>query len=114
MVFGYKHQLLEQLKSEDNPATTLLLVVLILYAQVFGYALHAPGRAVQPLLELLKPHIPLDSHFKPLEEYQKLVIQYLKEGSHQEEDKLLKEKIQTIKQTANLKSSQSREQSEEK
>jgi len=98
-VFSYKQQLLEQLKAEDNPATVLLLVVLILCAQIFGYALHAPGRAVSALLTALKPQLPPEI-YKPLDEYHNMVVQYLSKDEHKKEDddKLLNEKLPAIKQ----------------
>ncbi|EFJ17682.1 hypothetical protein SELMODRAFT_113645 [Selaginella moellendorffii] len=68
LFFAYRKNLSEQVDQEQDPIALLPKVVALLYVQVHGRALQAPGRAMSSAVARLKSAIP-DKAFSTLDQY---------------------------------------------
>ncbi len=95
LVLAHRQALLDQLVNEENPATALQLVCVILYLKKQNVVLHAPGRSVPMILTKLKELIPPATSTQ-LTEFQQLVVKFLTAPDDQVKA-ALKNKIQGLK-----------------
>ena len=56
-MFHHRQTLIEQLKSESDPAMTLHLSVVVLFQTMTQVMLHAPGRLVPSIITFLANHL---------------------------------------------------------
>ncbi|CAN4119993.1 unnamed protein product [Withania somnifera] len=73
LLHSYRKDLTSQVSVETDPVSLLPQVVSLLYVQVHGKALQAPGRAISATVSRLKDKLD-DSAFKTLVEYQSATV----------------------------------------
>ncbi|KAF3633355.1 E3 UFM1-protein ligase 1 -like protein [Capsicum annuum] len=76
LLHSYRKDLTSQVSAETDPVSLLPQVVSLLYVQVHGKALQAPGRAISAALSRLKDKLD-DSAFKTLVDYQSGTVSVL-------------------------------------
>nr|XP_016507058.1 PREDICTED: E3 UFM1-protein ligase 1 homolog [Nicotiana tabacum] len=76
LLHSYRKDLTSQVSAEMDPVSLLPQVISLLYAQVHGKALQAPGRAISAAVARLKDKLD-DSAFKTLVEYQSGTVSLL-------------------------------------
>ncbi|PRP85355.1 E3 UFM1-protein ligase 1-like [Planoprotostelium fungivorum] len=72
----HRATLMQQLDSEENPATTLQLVVVLLFLKKKNCVIHIPGRSISSVLSKLKDDLPAPV-FSQLSAYQVDVVKFL-------------------------------------
>jgi len=77
LIFNHRQGLIEQLRTEADPAMTLHLAVILLIQATSQCMVHAPGRCVPQIITYLKEHIPVDQ-YELLIRCQDLLVQQLK------------------------------------
>ncbi|KAL3850723.1 hypothetical protein ACJIZ3_012605 [Penstemon smallii] len=88
LLHSYRKELTSQVSAETDPVSLLPKVVSLLYVQVHGKALQAPGRAISVAVSRLKDKLD-DSAFKTLADYQSAAVTLLSlisAGTGSEED----------------------------
>ncbi|KAK2999952.1 hypothetical protein RJ639_023147 [Escallonia herrerae] len=73
LLHSYRKDLTSQVSAETDPVSLLPKVVSLLYIQVFGRALQAPGRAISVAISRLKDKLD-DSAYKILMDYQSATV----------------------------------------
>ncbi|XP_047982149.1 E3 UFM1-protein ligase 1 homolog [Salvia hispanica] len=76
LLHSYKKDLTSQVAAESDPVSLLAKVVSLLYVQIHGKALQAPGRAISVAVARLKDKLD-DSAFKTLQDYQRAAVTLL-------------------------------------
>lgn len=76
LLHSYRKDLTSQVSTETDPVSLLPKVVSLLYIQVHGKALQAPGRAISVAVSRLKGKLD-DSAFKTLSDYQSAAVTLL-------------------------------------
>ncbi|XP_047943539.1 E3 UFM1-protein ligase 1 homolog [Salvia hispanica] len=76
LLHSYKKDLTSQVSAESDPVALLAKVVSLLYVQIHGKALQAPGRAISVAVARLKDKLD-DLAFKTLQDYQKAAVTLL-------------------------------------
>ncbi|XP_041993065.1 E3 UFM1-protein ligase 1 homolog [Salvia splendens] len=76
LLHSYKKDLTSQVSAESDPVALLAKVVSLLYVQIHGKALQAPGRAISVTVARLKDKLD-DLAFKTLQNYQKAAVTLL-------------------------------------
>ncbi|KAL1558629.1 E3 UFM1-protein ligase 1 [Salvia divinorum] len=76
LLHSYKKDLTSQVSAESDPVALLAKVVSLLYVQIHGKALQAPGRAISVAVARLKDKLD-DLAFKSLQDYQKAAVTLL-------------------------------------
>lgn len=76
LLHSYRKDLTSQVSAETDPIALLPKVVSLLYVQILGKALQAPGRAISVAVSRLKDKLD-DSAFKSLSDYQKATVTLL-------------------------------------
>jgi len=76
LIAAHREALMQQLTQENDPATCLHLVVVLLVLKKHSVVIHAPGRTVANILTKLKPDVPQEVH-SLLNDYQSHVVKYL-------------------------------------
>ncbi|XP_073014815.1 E3 UFM1-protein ligase 1 homolog [Primulina eburnea] len=76
LLHSYRKDLTSQVSTETDPVSLLPKVVSVLYIQVHGKALQAPGRAISVAVSRLKGKLD-DSAFKTLSDYQSAAVALL-------------------------------------
>lgn len=76
LLHSYRKDLTSQVSAETDPVALLAKVVSLLYVQIHGKALQAPGRAISVAVSRLKDKLD-DSAFKTLSDYQKAAVTLL-------------------------------------
>ncbi|GER44851.1 E3 UFM1-protein ligase 1 homolog [Striga asiatica] len=88
LLHSYRKDLTIQVSAETDPVALLPKVVSLLYVQIHGKALQAPGRAISVAISRLKDKLD-DSAFKTLADYQSAAVTLLSliaAGTGDEED----------------------------
>ncbi|KAK4440819.1 E3 UFM1-protein ligase 1 [Sesamum alatum] len=88
LLHSYRKDLTSQVSAETDPVSLLPKVVSLLYVQVHGKALQAPGRAISVAIAKLKDKLD-DTAFKTLADYQSAAVTLLSlisAGTGNEED----------------------------
>ncbi|XP_051134469.1 E3 UFM1-protein ligase 1 homolog [Andrographis paniculata] len=88
LLHSYRKDLTSQVSAETDPVALLPKVVSLLYVQVHGKALQAPGRAISVAISKLKGKLD-DLAFKALSDYQSATVTLLaliSAGTGEEED----------------------------
>lgn len=88
LLHSYRKDLTSQISAETDPVSLLPKVVSLLYVQVHGKALQAPGRAISVAVAKLKDKLD-DIAFKTLADYQSAAVTLLSlisAGTGNEED----------------------------
>ncbi|KAK4492027.1 hypothetical protein RD792_002817 [Penstemon davidsonii] len=88
LLHSYRKELTSQVSAETDPVSLLPKVVSLLYVQVHGKALQAPGRAISVAVSRLKDKLD-DSAVKTLSDYQSAAVTLLSlisAGTGSEED----------------------------
>ncbi|KAL0436523.1 UNVERIFIED_CONTAM: E3 UFM1-protein ligase 1 [Sesamum radiatum] len=88
LLHSYRKDLTSQVSAETDPVSLLPKVVSLLYVQVYGKALQAPGRAISVAIAKLKDKLD-DIAFKTLADYQSAAVTLLSlisAGTGNEED----------------------------
>ncbi|KAK3028723.1 hypothetical protein RJ639_038614 [Escallonia herrerae] len=76
LLHSYRKDLTSQVSAETDPVSLLPKVVSLLYIQVYGRALQAPGRAISVAVSRLKDKLD-DSAYKILMDYQSATVNLL-------------------------------------
>ncbi|CAI9105271.1 OLC1v1004161C1 [Oldenlandia corymbosa var. corymbosa] len=76
LLHSYRKDLLSQISAESDPVSILPKVVSLLYVQIHGKALQAPGRAISIAVTRLKDKLD-DEAFKILQDYQAATVSLL-------------------------------------
>ncbi|KAJ8551797.1 hypothetical protein K7X08_028240 [Anisodus acutangulus] len=76
LLHSYRKDLTSQVSAETDPVSLLPQVISLLYVQVYGKALQAPGRAISPCVTRLKDKLD-DPAFKTLVDYQSGTVSLL-------------------------------------
>ncbi|KAG6433469.1 hypothetical protein SASPL_105083 [Salvia splendens] len=76
LLHSYRKDLSSQVAAESDPVSLLAKVVSLLYVQIHGKALQAPGRAISVAVARLKDKLD-DSAFKTLQDYQRAAVTLL-------------------------------------
>ncbi|GAA0147500.1 ubiquitin-protein ligase [Lithospermum erythrorhizon] len=76
LLHSYRKDLTAQVAAEKDPVSLLPKVVSLLYVQIYGKALQAPGRAISVAVSHLKEKLD-DSAFKTLTDYQSATVTLL-------------------------------------
>ncbi|XP_057782761.1 E3 UFM1-protein ligase 1 homolog [Salvia miltiorrhiza] len=76
LLHSYRKDLTSQVSAESDPVALLAKVVSLLYVQIHGKALQAPGRAISVAVARLKDKLD-DLAFKTLSDYQKAAVTLL-------------------------------------
>ncbi|KAL6566642.1 hypothetical protein OROMI_015046 [Orobanche minor] len=88
LLHSYRKELTSQVSAETDPVSLLPKVVSLLYVQIHGKALQAPGRAISVAISRLKDKLD-DIAFKTLSDYQSAAVTLLSlisAGTGSEED----------------------------
>ncbi|KAG8387771.1 hypothetical protein BUALT_Bualt02G0055900 [Buddleja alternifolia] len=88
LLHSYRKDLTSQVSAETDPVSLLPKVVSLLYVQIHGKALQAPGRAISVAISRLKDKLD-DTAFKTLSDYQNAAVTLLSlisAGTGNEED----------------------------
>ncbi|PIN23947.1 hypothetical protein CDL12_03327 [Handroanthus impetiginosus] len=76
LLYSYRKDLTSQVSADTDPVSLLPKVVSLLYVQIHGRALQAPGRAISVAISQLKDKLD-DSAFKTLVDYQSATVALL-------------------------------------
>ncbi|KAL1545185.1 E3 UFM1-protein ligase 1 [Salvia divinorum] len=76
LLHSYRKDLTSQVAAESDPVSLLAKVVSLLYVQIHGKALQAPGRAISVAVARLKDKLD-NSAFKTLQDYQRAAVTLL-------------------------------------
>ncbi|KAL6516501.1 hypothetical protein OROGR_019806 [Orobanche gracilis] len=88
LLHSYRKELTSQVSAETDPVSLLPKVVSLLYVQIHGKALQAPGRAISVAISRLKDKLD-DTAFKTLSDYQSAAVTLLSlvsAGTRSEDD----------------------------